>query len=249
MNISINDALKAEILENAPAHIAFHDTGQNIVWANRAYRETTGWALEKPDRVKCWVAWGLKESCRNCPVTRALQTGEPAEAELTPENQENWLETQGSWLAKAEPIKAADGRIIGAVENVFEITKRKKTEQAPRESEDLLRRRNSVLEGINRIFHEVLTCESDKEVGRTCLANKPGGYDQFDLETARDVSLAVTEALFRKRTDRIMRESEEKFSKAFHNSPSFMAISKIEDGSFVEVNNAFCELTGCYVSE
>ncbi|MCF8105633.1 MAG: response regulator [Desulfohalobiaceae bacterium] len=248
-------------------------------------------------------------------------------------------------------LKDAGGRIIEAVETAIKTTKRKKTEQALLDGKKVLHRRNDVLEGINRIFHEVLTCQSDEEVGRTCLAvaeeitgsefgflaevsssnrltdiaisdrvmkicripgteslvlpndlhvhglygkvlldglpmftndvgshpdscgapqghpeihsflgiplkqgkrtigliglaNKPGGFGRLDLEAAEDVSVAITEALFRKRADRIMRESEEKFSKAFHNSPTFMTISEIEDGSFVEVNDAFCHLTG-----
>lgn len=38
--------------------------------------------------------------------------------------------------------------------------------------------------------------------------------------------------------------SEEKFSKAFHNSGSIMAISKISDGRFIDVNQTFCETLG-----
>lgn len=74
MKTSINGALKVDILENAPVIIAFHDVQQNVVWANRAYRE-------------------------------------PAKAELTPENQDNWLESKGSWLARAIPITDGGGQI------------------------------------------------------------------------------------------------------------------------------------------
>jgi PAS domain S-box-containing protein len=38
--------------------------------------------------------------------------------------------------------------------------------------------------------------------------------------------------------------SEEKFTKAFHLSPVAMAISDLHEGTFLEVNNAFCEVTG-----
>ena len=36
-----------------------------------------------------------------------------------------------------------------------------------------------------------------------------------------------------------LKESEEKFSKAFHSSPSMMAITRMEDGCIIDVNNAF----------
>ena len=35
--------------------------------------------------------------------------------------------------------------------------------------------------------------------------------------------------------------SEEKFSKAFHASPALLAISDIETGRYIEVNNTFLE--------
>ncbi len=39
-----------------------------------------------------------------------------------------------------------------------------------RSAEDELRRRNRLLDGINRVFREALTCESDADVARVCLA-------------------------------------------------------------------------------
>jgi len=41
-----------------------------------------------------------------------------------------------------------------------------------------------------------------------------------------------------------IRNSEEKFSKAFHSGAVLMAISKIEDGSFIDVNDAFLKTLG-----
>jgi PAS domain S-box-containing protein len=128
MSIQVNDALKVDILENAPVIIAFHDTQQNILWANKAYREATEWSQDKQSKKMCHEVWGLSYYCRNCPVTTALETGEPAEAELTPDNQEHWPELQGAWLARAVPIKDENGRIIGAIETAYEITERKKAE-------------------------------------------------------------------------------------------------------------------------
>jgi light-regulated signal transduction histidine kinase (bacteriophytochrome) len=93
-----------------------------------------------------------------------METGEPAEFELTPENQDHWPETQGSWSSKAAPIRDESGVIIGAVEVAYNITDRKAAEKAlwaaKRELEDKNRRleafekelqdRNADLERSNR---------------------------------------------------------------------------------------------------
>ncbi|GAF98192.1 unnamed protein product, partial [marine sediment metagenome] len=39
-------------------------------------------------------------------------------------------------------------------------------------------------------------------------------------------------------------ESEEKFSKAFHSSPTLMAITRIKDGYFIDVNSTYCQVLG-----
>jgi PAS domain S-box-containing protein len=48
----------------------------------------------------------------------------------------------------------------------------------------------------------------------------------------------------RKRAQIALQESEEKFSKAFLSSPEAIVISTVEDGTFLEVNDSFCRLTG-----
>ncbi|MDP6526466.1 MAG: PAS domain S-box protein [Kiritimatiellia bacterium] len=134
----MNVETKAEILENAPVIIAVHDVEHRMLWANAAYREATGLSLKEIEGKKCYSVWGLTGICSNCPVTTALETGERAEAELTPQNQDHWPETQGSWLAKAAPVRDEDGRVIGAVEVAYNITDRKQAEtQIRRLNEEL----------------------------------------------------------------------------------------------------------------
>lgn len=43
----------------------------------------------------------------------------------------------------------------------------------------------------------------------------------------------------RKRVEQALRQSEERFSKAFQSSPAGMAISRLEDGRVLDVNDAF----------
>ncbi|MFH0788142.1 MAG: PAS domain S-box protein, partial [Pseudomonadota bacterium] len=48
----------------------------------------------------------------------------------------------------------------------------------------------------------------------------------------------------RKRAEEALRLSEEKLSKAFRTSPDWMTISTLEEGRYVDVNDAFVELSG-----
>ena len=55
------------------------------------------------------------------------------------------------------------------------------------------------------------------------------------------VAREITE---RKRVEQALRESEERFSNAFHSSPAGMAISRLEDGLVLDVNEAFQRVSG-----
>ncbi len=48
----------------------------------------------------------------------------------------------------------------------------------------------------------------------------------------------------RKKMEQTLRESEEKFSKAFHAMPEAVSIARLEDGTFIEVNDSFVSLNG-----
>lgn len=54
----------------------------------------------------------------------------------------------------------------------------------------------------------------------------------------------LVESSQNKLTEAALRESEERFSKAFHLSPAPMTISRFDDGTWVDVNESFERLTG-----
>lgn len=131
---------KSLILNSTSEIIAFHDLNHNFQWVNKAYLEATGLSLSKVIGQKCYHVWGLDRLCINCPVTKALKTGEPHEAELTPQNQEHWPHDQGCWTVRAAPVKNDDGSVIGAIEVAYDITERKKTEEEARIQREALAR-------------------------------------------------------------------------------------------------------------
>jgi PAS domain S-box-containing protein len=162
------NAFHAELLRNAPVIAAFHDLQLNVVWVNKAYEAATGLSLHEMAGKKCYSAWGLTKACRNCPVLKAIESGEPGEADLTPQNQDHWPESHGCWLSRAAPVRDADGRIFGAISTAINITELKMAEKEIRNSRSLLIAtlestedgilvvdRSGKVSGHNRIFLEM----------------------------------------------------------------------------------------------
>jgi PAS domain S-box-containing protein len=55
---------------------------------------------------------------------------------------------------------------------------------------------------------------------------------------------AITDVTDLKKTEEALRESEERFRTVFELNPDVLAITKVDDGSFVDVNDAFFQTTG-----
>ncbi len=233
----MNDKTKADLLENAPAIIAFHDRDHNILWANAAYREATGLSLQETEGKKCYAVWRLAKTCRNCPVTTAIETGEPAEAELTPSNQDHWPDTQGSWLTKAAPIRDQDGSIIGAVEVAYNIADRKRAEEEVRrlneELKERVRQRTADLEATSQ---QLRAANQELEASNQQLR----GTEQ-QLRAANQEFEASNQQLGA--SERDLRQSEKRFRSIFEQASVGMAIVA-PDGTLTRVNDAFCEIVG-----
>jgi PAS domain S-box-containing protein len=64
------------------------------------------------------------------------------------------------------------------------------------------------------------------------------------LMVTRDVTAQKALERARAAAEASLRESEEKFSKAFHSSPDYMTISRLSDGTILDCNEAFESFTG-----
>lgn len=64
---------------------------------------------------------------------------------------------------------------------------------------------------------------------------------QGRIVRSRSVFIDVTE---KKLAEKELRDSEEKFSKAFQNSPDAITITKVADGTLIDVNDAFVRISG-----
>ena len=196
----MDESTRARIAEAAPAIVALHDLDRNILWANDAYCEAAGRPREEIAGMKCWRAWGLEEACRGCPVIAAIETGRPAEAELTPWNQEHWPESQGSWLSKAAPVRDAGGRIAGVVEVAFDITEkvasRRRSEQQLRASNQQLRASNQQLQATEQQLQatEQQLRASNQQLQATEQQLRAGNQELRRFEWLNDKEQAISDA-------------------------------------------------------
>ncbi|MFB2981101.1 GAF domain-containing protein [Microseira sp. BLCC-F43] len=84
-----------------------------------------------------------------------------------------------------------------------------------------------------------VVCHEQVEPGRQWALEE----ENFAGSIADLVSLAI-EAHERQRTEAALRESEEKFSKAFRSSPSAIAIASFPEGRLIDINDNFSSISG-----
>lgn len=104
----------------------------------------------------------------------------------------------------------------------------------------ILMLRQDLLEAGETLSHEDC-CHHTLEFD--CLSKQRhdelGEVNEAFLQMVRQISEANT---MRKQAESELRLSEEKFSKAFHSSPNPVAITTLENGKFLEVNESFLTL-------
>ena len=133
----------------------------------------------------------------------------------------------------------AQERITGVTS--ADATGRYTDEYLPREAADIVndQNRQCIDAGAPMSFEGVLDMPAGQSYYHTTLVPIRDGHGRIHrlVGLARD----MTE---NKRMVEALRQSEEKFSQAFHGSPDSITISRLDDGVLLEVNKAFTEVYG-----
>jgi PAS domain S-box-containing protein len=126
---------KESILNSLVEHVIHQDTEMRVLWANRAACESVNLTREQLLGRFCYEIWaGRSDPCPDCPLKKAMKTGQPEEIEkFTPDGR--------AWFIRGYPVQDATGKIIGAIEVTFDITDRKQAEQELRNAHDKLEQR------------------------------------------------------------------------------------------------------------
>lgn len=155
------DILQAVMNGATNSHLVYLDRDFNLVRVNKAYAQTCGYRPEQMIGKNHFVLYPHAEN--EAIFTLVRDTGEPAAFHdkpfVFPDQPERGV-TYWDWTLT--PIKDPNGRVIGLVFSLFETTERKQVEE-------ILTKRNDLLSGINTIFKEALTTETEEELAEACL--------------------------------------------------------------------------------
>ena len=103
---------------------------------------------------------------------------------------------------------------------------------------------------LNFMFLDLIVAISVSYIARGLLISRTqkkemlGTLEQKHEELLKFTRQLEEEVIERRKVEGALRESEEKFSRAFHTSPYALTISRVEDGRFLEINEAFSVITG-----
>ncbi|NQT78244.1 MAG: PAS domain S-box protein, partial [Bacteroidetes bacterium] len=111
---------KAVVLDSMTEMFAYFNPDLEIKWVNKSYAENLGMEQEDLIGKKCYKYWKNGENpCENCPVVKALQTGQPQSTEVQT--------TDGRFFkVRGYPTFDEKGELSGASEFSEDITFRKK---------------------------------------------------------------------------------------------------------------------------
>jgi len=119
----LNSELEKEtILDSLVEHVIYQDPEMNIVWPNKAACDSVGSGREELIGRHCFEIWcNESKPCMDCPVLKAMKTGESHELEKeTPDGR--------YWYIRGHPARDKAGKIIGGIEVTLEITERRMAE-------------------------------------------------------------------------------------------------------------------------
>ena len=120
---------KTAIINAVHENVIYYDTDLKIRWINDKPARAAGKKPEDLIGKKCYSFWTFgEEKCDECIIKKVIESG----TSITEEKQKSsgrWLEISGY------PVFDSSGKVKGAVESILDVTEKKKTEDALRESE------------------------------------------------------------------------------------------------------------------
>jgi PAS domain S-box-containing protein len=144
------------VFDAIPDLVFILDDRHRVVQVNRTMALALGQEPSELVGRPCYtIVHDTTSSPSFCPHSRLLQDGQEHTAEVRALGRD--------FIVSVSPLRDHQGNLTGSVHVARDITARKAQEAQ-------VARQNAILNGINRIFREALTCETEEDLGRTCLA-------------------------------------------------------------------------------
>ncbi len=148
-------------------------------------------------------------------------------------------------------IRRADGKILDANDAAIQAYGYRRDELLGMRVHELRTAANKHL-----VPRQMMSADQDGIVFESEHQKKDGSIFPVEISSSgatinneRVLVSIIRDITERKLSEQILRQSEDKFSKAFHDSPSFMFITDSQTGEYMAVNKAFCNLTGYTANE
>ena len=173
---------KETILNSLIEHVVHQDTEMRVLWANRAACESVNMTREQLLGRFCYEIWsGRNDPCPDCPLKKAMETGQP-------EGMEKFTPDGRAWFIRGYPVKDATGKITGAIEVTLDITDRKRAEKELRNAHNKLEHR------VNERTAELVT--ANKKLRRQIEERKRAEHTlQEREENYRHLFQTITDAI------------------------------------------------------
>jgi PAS domain S-box-containing protein len=192
------EARSRGILDAQIEMVILYDRALQIVWPNQAACESAGLPRSELIGRHCYEIWAQRASpCPDCPILKAIETGQPHTAEKTTPNGR-------SWLIRGYPLRTTDGEIVGGVEVTHDCTERKRAEEEieslakfPSENPNPVLRidQHGLLLYANEATFSLLS-EWDPVVGQAAPQALQALVQEAQAQRVRAVDLACGERVF-----------------------------------------------------
>ncbi len=100
------------------------------------------------------------------------------------------------------------------------------------------------LAGWMQLVNEIQDSKSSYTILREVIVNGLFYEQRIFVTKENQIRIYGTDITERKQAEEAIKESEEKFNKAFHASLNLMAIISLDEGRIIDVNAAYCNSTG-----
>lgn len=177
---------KTLILNSIHENLVYYDSDFRIVWANQQPADSLGLKPEDLKGQLCYELWyGRNSPCPNCTIKKAMEAGKSLTVEKVKADGRNVK-------VAAYPVFDDNGNIIGAVESVLDISRRKKAELA---LEEMLKKYRELFTTMTNgfVLHEIITDESGRPSNFRFLDANPAFEEMTGLFSSEMVGKTVLE--------------------------------------------------------